>query len=58
MHIELTLGTIKIFPDTVQDQVFIEKILNRKEIVIFERKLDADSFHLESLTERPLGFQI
>jgi hypothetical protein len=51
MHIELTLGTIKIFPDTVQDQVFIEKILNRKEIVIFERKLDADSFHLESLTE-------
>lgn len=55
MHIELTKETIRIIPDTVQDEAFIEKNLLTVEgfdKVKFERVDQADTFYLESLAER------
>lgn len=53
MHLELTTEKITIMPDTVQDQVFLSKLMNKKDILVFQIGNDAGIIYLESLENRP-----
>ena len=52
MHLELKKESIKIVPDTIQDQVFLEEVVlrsdNKDQEVLFIRRYEADTFYLES----------
>jgi hypothetical protein len=51
MHIEMKKTLLRIVPDSIEDQVFLEKILraeSEEDVVEFMRIDEADSFFLES----------